>query len=233
MPETLEALGVFLLAVLPGALYVWSFERILGRWGIGLSDRLLRFAAASTLFLAVFAWPLYYLRSEYLHHRVVGGDGETRFVNRIADGDDLPWWLFTLPVFYVVLPIVAGTAVGLTVASRSPKWRRIGRVLAGRDPAPRAWDYLFSLRPAAAVRMRLKDDGRWIGGFYGEDSYAAGYPEEPQDIYLESTYAMNQGDGSFVTDDAGHPVELGSGLLVRWDEVRFMEMLSEQEASNG
>jgi len=78
--------------------------------------------------------------------------------------------------------------------------------------------------------MRLKDDGRWLGGFYGESSYAAGYPEEPQDIYLERTYAMSQEDGSFVADDAGHPVELGSGLLVRWSEVRFMEVLSEQEA---
>lgn len=229
MPETLEALGVFLLAVLPRALYVWSFERIVGRWGIGLSDRLLRFAAASTVFLAIFAWPLYHLRSEYLHHRVVGNEGKARFVNRIADGDDLPWWLFTLPVLYVVLPMAVGAAVGLTVASRSPRWRRVGRVLAGRDPAPRAWDYLFSLRPAAAMRMRLKD-GRWLGGFYGEDSYAAGYPEEPQDVYIESTYAMNQEDGSFVTDDAGHPIELGSALLIRWDEVRFVEVLSEQEA---
>lgn len=231
MPETLEALGVFLLAVLPGALYVWSFERVVGRWGIGLSDRLLRFAAASTIFLALFAWPLYELRSEYVHHAIVGPDGKRTFVNRIADGDDLPRWLFTLPVLYVALPIVAGTAVGLSVASRSPKWRRVGRVLAGRDPAPRAWDYLFSLRPAAAVRMMLKDDGGWLGGFYGEDSYAAGYPEEPQDVYLERTYAMNQDDGTFVADDAGHPVELGSGLLVRWDEVRFMEVLSEQEAT--
>lgn len=41
-------------------------------------------------------------------------------------------------------------------------------------------------------------------------------------------HAMNQEDGSFVTDDAGHPVELGSGLLVRWDEVRFMEVLSNE-----
>lgn len=230
MPETLEALGVFLLAVLPGALYVWSFERIVGRWGIGLSDRLLRFAAASTIFLAFFTWPLYELRSEYVHHPSVGPGGKPTFANRIADADDLPWWLFTLPVLYVALPIVAGTAAGLSVASRSPRWRRVGRVLAGRDPAPRAWDYLFSLRPAAVVRMTLKDGGGWLGGFYGEDSYAAGYPEEPQDIYLERTYAMNQQDGSFVTDDAGHAVELGPGLLVRWDEVRFMEVFSEREA---
>lgn len=230
MPDTIQAFGVFLLAVLPGALYVWSFERVVGRWGIGLSDRLLRFAAASAVFLAVFAWPLYELRSEYQHHAVTGPDGRTVFVNRIADGNDLPWWLFLLPLVYIGLPIAAGTAVGLGVASRSPRWRRVGRVLAGRDPAPRAWDYLFSSRPAAVVRMRLKGDSGWIGGFYGIDSYAAGYPEEPQDVYLEETYAMDQGDGTFLLSENGSLEKLGSGLLIRWDEVLFLEVFPEQES---
>jgi hypothetical protein len=45
VPGTLQALGVFLLALLPGAIYIWSFERVVGRWGIGLSDRVLRFTA--------------------------------------------------------------------------------------------------------------------------------------------------------------------------------------------
>ena len=34
MPDTFEALGVFLVAVLPGANYVWSFECMVGRWGL-------------------------------------------------------------------------------------------------------------------------------------------------------------------------------------------------------
>ena len=105
-------------------------------------------------------------------------------------------------------------------------------MLAGPDPAPRAWDYVFSSRPAAAVRMRLKPDGSWLGGFYGDRSYA-GYPEAPQDIYLEQTFSMNQDDESFVRDAAGRPVELGTALLIRWDEVLFMEFMSEGEESRG
>ena len=78
--------------------------------------------------------------------------------------------------------------------------------------------------------MRLQPDGPWLGGFYGDESYAAGYPEEPQDLYLERTFAMNQEDGSFARSADGVPVELGTALLVRWDEVLFMEVLSNREA---
>jgi hypothetical protein len=75
----------------------------------------------------------------------------------------------------------------------------------------------------------LKEGGTWIGGQFGEASYAAGYPEEPQDLYLEATYAMLQSDGSFVQDEEGDFVELGSGLSIRWDEVHFLEMFPLEE----
>ena len=223
MPDTVEAFGVFLLAILPGALYVWSFERVVGRWGIGLADRLFRFAAASAVFLAIFAAPLYYLRAEFVHHRVVDADDRIHFVNRVSDGEDLPWWLFAVPLAYVFIPAVAGTGVGHAVAAKSARWKSVGRVLVGRDPAPRAWDFLFSSTPSAVLRIKLKDGGAWLGGFFGESSYAAGYPEEPQDLFLEETYAMNQEDGSFVRDGQGRPVKLGSAVLLRWDEVLLVE----------
>ena len=57
MPSTFEARSVVLLALLPGGLFMWALERLVGRYGIGLSDRVLRFVAASTI-LHVFAAPL-------------------------------------------------------------------------------------------------------------------------------------------------------------------------------
>lgn len=51
MPNSFEAIAVVFIAILPGALYVWGFERIVGNWGIGLSDRLLRFLGASLSFM--------------------------------------------------------------------------------------------------------------------------------------------------------------------------------------
>ena len=52
MPDTFQAIAVLAVALLPGALHVWAFERQAGRWGIGLSDRLLRFVGGSVLFHA-------------------------------------------------------------------------------------------------------------------------------------------------------------------------------------
>jgi hypothetical protein len=49
MTGTFEGLAVVALALIPGALFVWSFERIAGGWGIGFSDRLLRFLGVSVL----------------------------------------------------------------------------------------------------------------------------------------------------------------------------------------
>ena len=51
MPDTFQALAVITIALLPGALYVWAFERQAGRWGIGFSDRALRFVGGSALLL--------------------------------------------------------------------------------------------------------------------------------------------------------------------------------------
>jgi hypothetical protein len=226
MPSTLQALGVFLLAVMPGAVYIWSFERVVGRWGISLSDRVLRFTAASAIFLASFSAPIYFLRNEYVHHRVIE-HGRVTYKDRIADGAPLPWWLFLLPLVYFAIPAALGTGAGRAVRSEKPFFKNVGRAMAGRDPAPRAWDYVFSNAPAAAVRMKLKDDGPWLGGLFGSESYAAGYPEQPQDLYLERTFAMNQDDGSFVADATGTPEELGTALLIRWDEVEFLEFFEE------
>lgn len=61
-------------------------------------------------------------------------------------------------------------------------------VAAGRDPAPRAWDHVFLARPAAVVRIRLRDGAGYVGGLFGEKSYAAGYREAPEDLYLEDAY---------------------------------------------
>ena len=64
MPGTLQGLLVLVLAVLPGAMYVWGFEREAGKWGIGLSDAVLRFVVASAVFQVVFAAPLYQLADD-------------------------------------------------------------------------------------------------------------------------------------------------------------------------
>ena len=63
MPTSFQAAAVLAIELLPGAMYIWSFERQAGRWGIGLSDRVLRFVGASAIFHAFFAPASYWFWS--------------------------------------------------------------------------------------------------------------------------------------------------------------------------
>ncbi len=219
MPTTLQAVLAIVLIVLPGAIYLWGFEREAGKWAIGISDTVLRFVAASAIFQAIAFGPLYLLYERYAHHEV-SRLGRVTFENPLADGH-VPWWLALVPLAYVGLPAAIGTVVGRSVRSDKPFAQRFARVMVGSDPAPRAWDDLFAGRPSGTVRARLKGDRSWVGGFFGDDSYAAGYPETPQDLLLEESYKMTE-DGSFAEND-GEFVALGSRLLVRFEEIDVLE----------
>lgn len=211
MPETFQSLAVLVLALLPGSLYVWAFERQAGAWGIRLADRLFRFVGFSAVFHALIAPITYWLW--------------VRFVRSGAFGSgEAPLGLWLVPLAYVGAPILLGTTVGIGTRERRP-WTR---VFTGPNPAPRAWDDLFSARPDGWIRLRLKS-GVWLGGAIatmpdGRRSYAAGYPEE-QDLYLVEAVEVDPGTGSFVLDKHGNPVSRGSAILIRWNEVEYLDFI--------
>jgi hypothetical protein len=211
--DTFQAIAVTLLAVLPGALYTWSFEREVGNWGVSFSDRVLRFVGFSALIHAVFFFPEYLVWSNYLHTAKPGGG----YRNLIADGADVPLWVFLVPLAYVVIPMLFGYFTA-RAAFRGQHWIRL---LVGPSPPPRAWDKLFWPGPSFLVRLRLKNES-WVGGLFGAESYAAGYPE-PQDLLLETTYGM-EADGSFSEGPDEGFEDLGSGILVSWEDVHFLEV---------
>jgi hypothetical protein len=220
MPETVQAVVVLFVVVLPGALYTWAFEREQGHWGIGLSDRLLRFIGVSVVFQLLFAAPLYLSDSVYAHHRILLGGSD--YIEGLLRAEDAQR-IYAVAVTYVGIPIVAGIAAAAAVRSERPWLTTLARAVVGRDPAPRGWDFVFSPRPAALIRGRLRETRVWVGGLFGADSYASGYPEEPQDIYLEAAYRMSE-NGEFEKDANDQPIPVGSGLLVRWSELESIEI---------
>lgn len=212
MPDTFQATAVIALALLPGALYVWAFERQVGAWGARFSDRVFRFVGFSALIHAVAAPVTYRLWLDF----VVG--------RRLVSGD-APLALWLVPVAYVVVPTALGTIVGVATRSR----RSWARIFTGPAPAPRAWDHLFAARPDGWIRLRLKS-GTWLGGAFavlpdGSRSYAAGYPDE-QDLYLVEAVEVDQESGEFLFDEHGRPVSRGSGILVRSDEVEYRDFIA-------
>jgi hypothetical protein len=211
MPETFQSLAVLVVALLPGGLYVWAFERQAGAWGSKLSDRLFRFVEFSAVLHALLAPITYRIWVDFVRS------------GRLGSGK-APLIVWLVPAAYVASPILLGTFVGRVTRSR----RSWASLFTGPNPAPRAWDHLFGARPRGWIRLRLKS-GTWLGGAFatradGTRSYAAGYPEQ-QDLYLVESVEVDPDTGSFVIDDAGTPVLRGSSILIRWDEVEYLDFI--------
>lgn len=211
--QTVGAVVIVALAVMPGALYAWSFERMAGRWGIGLTDRLLRFVVGSLAFHALAA-PLTYA----VYARLIS-------TGRVARGEPMSLWLWPLVLAYVAAPVVAGTAVGLGTIQGSG-WARF---VSGPHPVPRAFDHLFALNPSGWVRVRLHT-GIWVGGAYarhpnGRSSYAGLYPEAG-DIYLVSAAEVDTESGEFLLDGSGRPLmREDRGVLLKWSDIDYLEFI--------
>jgi hypothetical protein len=252
MPDTFQALAVLVLALLPGALYTWGFERQVGSWGIARTDRLLRFVGGSVVFHVVAAPLTYFLYSKYWVSSI------------IRHGEPLPWWLWGLLIGYVLGPLIAGDLMGRN-ASRGGS---INKLFAGPNPAPRAWDHVFSSNPRGWVLIRL-NSGRWIGGLllsnvlapaaptgtrrerakrllkrvWSRDArrqardertdaanraklsraYAAAYPET-QDIYLPYAVFVDPDTGLLIHDANGNPQIEARGILLKWETVEYFEL---------
>jgi hypothetical protein len=211
VPNTIQALAVVVIALLPGALYVWSFEQLVGAWGVRFSDRILRFLGVTAVFHALTAPITYRLWVEF----VVSG--------RLRSGD-APLYLWFAVIAWVFVPIALGTLIGWGTR-KGLGW---AKAFTGPNPAPRAWDHLFGSAPDGWIRLRLKS-GRWLAGAYatmldGSRSYAAGYPEE-QDLFLVEAIEVDPESGEFLLDEEGEPVLRGSGILVRWNEVEYLDFI--------
>ena len=172
----------------------------------------------SAVLFSVAAGPLYWIYANYWD----------AFVNR----EPLPWWFWGLPIFYTLVPLVAGSLPGYAWKKNWPG----ARLIIGRDRAPRAWDHLFQDRPAGGVRCKLKS-GTWIAGMYAETGdghrpFASGYPEQ-QDLYLPVMLGIDPDTGEILTDDSGAPLVLDPGVLVRWEEVEFLEFTRPLEEDHG
>lgn len=145
MPESFQALLVIVVALLPGALYTWSFEQVVGAWGAGLSDRVLRFIGVTAILQALAAPAIVWSWRTFI------------LSGRLREGD-LPIGLWLLPLLYVAVPIALGTLVG-TATLEKRSWAKL---FTGRSPAPRAWDHLFGSRPDGWIRLKLKSgEVRW------------------------------------------------------------------------
>lgn len=226
-PASIIALVIVIVAVMPGSMYTWAYERQASAFGVTLADRTLRFTAISLLFHLALGWPEYALCRAALA-------GPRFYVGQFA-----AIWAAVLLV--VALPAVIGTVLGGLYATRNSRegWvairsrlspeleQRLLRLVLGRTPAPRAWDDLFSDRPTMYLRVQTTD-GTPVAGLFADDSYAGGFPYDT-DLFLEDAWDLTN-DGTFGKS-LGYPVYIPAGQIARMEVVR--ELPGAEENTSG
>jgi hypothetical protein len=224
IPTTWDALLLVAVSVLPGAMFRFGFERQVGAYGVTLADRVLRFVAASLVLDLLYAWPAYgAFRTAFAGRSFGGGQYAVAWAG-LAGG--------------LVAPAVLGSVLGGLYATRKardryPFLRRLlspaveARLLAvafGPEPAPRAWDDLFSERPNAYLRVRCLD-GRWVGGAFGTASSAGTFPYEA-DLLLEEAWPVDD-NGVFGIKP------LGYALYIPAKTIAYVEVVPRTAVTEG
>ncbi len=206
--STFEAVAVTLVAIIPGALYLWGYERMAGSWDQTSPDRIYRFVAGSAVFQLLFAPLSYWLWKTYFYS------------DRLSHAKSVPLSFWLLLSLYGVIPAAVGLAVGKFVSKKTV----LGRVIRSSSAPPRAWDKVFSGQPQGLVRIKLKS-GTWVAGVFAEtasgDAYASGYPAD-QDIWLPQTVVVDPINGEYILDVNRLPKFLTTGILIDWSEVEYL-----------
>ncbi|WP_051754942.1 DUF6338 family protein [Kitasatospora purpeofusca] len=201
-PATATQVAIILLLVVPGVTYQFVRERARGPVAAhrDLGERVLRALTAGLALDALYV--------------IVAGPALTRLVHDRRQGwltgaaDNPRIAALTAMLLLLVVPACAAWIASLLGSRRS---RSV------YDPTPTAWDAAFRQRGHCLVRVRLKSGG-WIGGWYGERSFASAYPESA-DLYLQTAWAVSRA-GRFE-----HPLELSGGIHVRMDDVEFIDFV--------
>lgn len=138
-PATTLGLLILVVAVLPGSVYTWAYERQASAFGASFTDRTLRFVAVSLCFQLVLAWP------EYGAYRFLAASS-----HGFGTGEFSVVWLVL--VILILFPLGFGTVLGGLYATRTTRdgWQWIRRLMSadmelsllslllGRTPAPQS-----------------------------------------------------------------------------------------------
>lgn len=187
---------VVVLFFVPGSVYLWTYERLVGRLTLTGTERLLRAVTMSAVVYAFF--------SAWLARLVALGIEENL---NVQEGIAAAF----------VLVLAAPFALGVVVAQvrrRELSIRWLGW-LTSIHPAPSAWDFAFEGTSRAFLRIKLRD-GTMIGGAYGKRSFASSYPEPPS-VFIEQAWRLGE-RGEFM-----EPMEGNLGIYVGLDDVQSVE----------
>jgi len=113
----------------------------------------------------------------------------------IVDFADGEWTLGE----YLATGVVVVLALPLLIAHVGLLWRRSTKLrpwalnklrVSPAHSTPSGWDHFFGQNAPALVRVTLTD-GRVVGGYYGDESFA-GYSDHHADLFLEQRWELDE-----------------------------------------
>lgn len=139
--------------------------------------------------------------------------------------DRLPEWIYRLLLLVLIVLGVFTTPVLLAYILYRLEGRGYLQRL-GTHPNPTPWDWFFSNSAGNYyVRFHLKE-GKELGGYFGENSFAASSPNAQQ-IYVEEVWRMDE-DRRFIERVAGT-----EGAFVNREDCELIEFFETPEARDG
>ncbi len=218
LPTTFFGVFALLALLLPGVVHAAVRIRLQGYNAAdrNLGERILQAASVSVFLDSVYL----VFFGNWLAPLVKIGQGVV--VKRPAE---VGWALLLLGI---VIPAIAGfimygqipaiSKLVKFVRTKAPKWLVNLTPKTGYNQAPTAWDWVAIQKGGRWVRI-LTGDGRWIGGFFSDESFVSTYPE-PRDMYLAIQWIMSE-DGKFLepsVNSSGVWLSLEDAQLVEWTD---------------
>lgn len=211
IPQSVTQATILLLAIIPG--FVFSAVRARRRGPSpedkDFSVRLLRAFGVSALLAAVYLG-------------VFGSWGVTQVSGLFASPAE--GFVVRNPRFTAVIAVILLGVVPSALAVLDDL-RQEGRLDFGKfrfaykgryHPAPSAWDFAGPQLGETFIRIRL-DDGSWVGGWFGPDSFLSSYPE-PRDIFIQSQWELSE-VGEFqqrIQGTRGVYVSCAEAVIIEW-----------------
>lgn len=212
IPTDAYGIGILLALLLPGVVWISVRGALKGRLAHDkdTAARILQALVVSAV-----------LDTVYL---IILGDWIVDQVSKAANGTfDTPR-LSALGLLFlaVLIPAVLAYLVYARIQWRRPTWRGLGWLPplplsgSGYESTPTAWDKVAPILGGHWIRVRI-GEGKWVGGWYGADSFVSTYPE-PRDIYIEDQHYIDE-SGKIMEEtegSAGVWVSVREGDIVEW-----------------
>lgn len=216
MVGTVQAVGLLLLAVLPGAVLVVSYERHAGPLADDINERTLRFIVGTALIFPYAAGLAGSVYTRILHVPI--GSSRDTYRNRLLEPSDVSLWWYAVPVAYVLVPWGLGRFAGL--ARIALRRRTVRRRTASLVPGLEAWDIVFLESGPKLIAMKIRG-GSWVAGVFAGNSFASAPAAKERELVLEVGVEVDE-RGTIQRDDDGTPLLTAASIVVAYADVELM-----------